>query len=181
MKQILLKTGLVLFCYTLIISIHLEKSKYFLIKESETYPYSQRSDRNLYIPEKRYVSSEKYFNYLSTYPALIKNIVISNSSEKILPFENKNNLYITIFFLMSVTIIIVSIEINDKSIVNKKILLLSIPLLFYFFQRFDTSNPIPLTGNNPDTESDFSKIERDIDDLESNQSDLEGRVSDLEY
>lgn len=118
---------------------------------------------------------------MSTYPSHLRNHVIANSTEKILPFENKNNLYLTIFFLISVTFITFSIDISDKSIVNKKVLLFSLPFLFYFFQSFNTSNQIPLAGNNPETESDISRIERNIDYLESNQSDLEYRVSDLEY
>lgn len=180
MKQMLLKTGLLLFCYTLIISNHIEKSKYFMIINTKTSDFSDYHG-NLTVPEKKHIPSETYYNYLSTYHTLLKNLVITNSSEKILPFENRNNLWLTIFFLISVTIIIVSIDINDKSIINKKVLLLSIPILFYFFQSFYTINPIPLTGNNSDTESNFSKMERDIDDLESNQSSLEDRISDLEY
>ena len=180
MKHIILKTGILLFCYTLIISNHIEKSKYFMIVNSKAWDISY-FDNYQHIPQKKYISNEKYFNYLSTYGSRLKNLVISNSSERILPFENKNNVYLTIFFLISVTIIIVSIDINDKSVVNKKVLLLAIPLLFYFIQSFNTSTPIPLTGNNAETENNLSKIERDINDLESNQSDLEGRVSDLEY
>ena len=181
MKHIILKTGILLFCYTLIISNHIEKSRYFIIKDNERYDDYIDNRRLPIIRKNQHIPNEKYFNYLSTYGSRLKSLVISNSSERILPFENKNNLYLTIFFLISVTIIIISIEIDDKYIVNKKVLLLSIPLLFYFIQSFNTSTPIPLTGNNAETENNLSKIERDINDLESNQSDLEGRVSDLEY
>ena len=185
MKQILLKTGILLFCYTLIISNHIDKSKYFKIENYSKQPVKNimvREERKYFIvPTEKYVPEEKYLDYLSTYPGYLRNNVIANTSEKILPFENKNNVYLTIFFLISVTIIIVSIDINDKSVVNKKVLLLSIPLLFYFIQSFNTSTPIPLTVTNADTESDITIIKSDINDLESNQSDLEGRVSELEY
>jgi|688.fasta_scaffold1081181_1 hypothetical protein len=185
MKQILLKTGILLFCYTLIISNHIEKSEYVifsgLLSTAEDDRKAIKEDEEFIVPYKKYISNEKYLSFLSTYPSHLRNHVIANSTEKILPFENKNNFYLTIFFLISVTIIIVSIDINDKSVVNKKVLLLSIPLLFYFFQSFNISNQIPLTVTNADTESDISIIKRDINNLESNQSDLKGRVNDLEY
>ena len=183
MKQILLKTGLLLFCYTLIISNHIEKSKYFVIKKGKGYDYSDYNyfNRRNIIPINEFIPKENYLNHLTTYDYYIKQLVLRDSTEKILPFENRNNLWLTIFFLISVTIIIVSIDINDKSVVNKKVLLLSIPLLFYFFQSFNISNQIPLTVTNADTESDISIIKRDINNLESNQSDLKGRVNDLEY
>ena len=185
MKHIILKTGILLFCYTLIISNHIEKSEYVIFSGLQSTAEDDRKaikeDEEFIIPYKKYISNEKYLSFLSTYPSHLRNHVIANSTERILPFENRNNLYLTIFFLISVTIIIISIEIDDKYIVNKKVLLLSIPLLFYFIQSFNTSTPIPLTGNNAETENNLSKIERDINDLESNQSDLEGRVSDLEY
>lgn len=185
MKQVILKIGILLFCYTLIISNHIDKSKYFKVENYSKQPgkTSVVSELRRYfiVPEEKYIPEEKYLNYLSTYPGDLRNTVIANTSEKIFPFDNKNNLWFTLFFLLSVTIIIFSIDINDKSNLNKKILILSIPLLFYFFQTFNMSNPVLLIKGNPDTESDISILKRDIDDLESNQSSLEGRVSDLEY
>ena len=186
MKQILLKTGILLFCYTLIISNHIEKSKYFMIEDfskvsSEYYLIDEGRIGIFTVPTKKYIPKEKYLNYLSTYPSGVRNLVVSNISEKIFPFDNRSNLWFTIFFLLSVTIIIVSIDTLYTYNLNKKVLILSIPLLFYFFQSLNMSNQMPLIRNNPDTESDISIIKSDIDDLKSNQSDLEGRVSDLEY
>ena len=182
MKHIILKTGLLLFCYTLTISNHIEKSKYFIIKNHKDFGiYKDYEYIFGKIPLNKPLESEKYYDLLSTYKSKLKNDVVLNTHEIILPFENRANLYITLFFIISITLLIIPFNLNEKYNLNKKALLLSIPLLFYFFQSYYTRNEIPLTGNNADTESNFSKLEGDIEDLESNQSDLEDRVSELEY
>lgn len=187
MKQILLKTGILLFCYTLIISNHIEKSKYFMIEDfikrpPKSFDNNTRDNmRQVIIPRGKYIPEEKHLNYLSTYPNKLRNLVITNSSEKILPFENSINVLTTLFFLLSITIIVIAIDLNSKFILNNKVLFLTIPLLFYLFISLNSGELNPIIGTNPDTESDISIIKSDINDLESNQSDLEGRVSDLEY
>lgn len=176
MNQIFLKIGTLLFCYTLMIGIHIDKSRYMIIKNTETHSFSDYSEYN-YIPEKKYIEKEEYYNYLATYNSQLRTLVIANSSQRILPFENTINLLLTLFFLISTTIIILSVDLNHKLISDKRLLLLTIPFLFYLGQGFNSRKFEPLKGNTREIE--YLKI--NLDDLESNQSSLEDRVSDLEY
>jgi hypothetical protein len=182
MKPIFLKTGLLLFFYTLIISNHIEKSKYFIIKNHKDFGiYKDYEYIFGKIPFNKTLESEKYYDLLSTYKSKLKNDVVLNTHKIILPFENGTNLYITLFLIISITLLIIPFNLIDKYSLNKKALLLSIPILFYFFLVLNENKPIPIMVNNAEIESDISGLRSSINELESNQSDLEGRVSDLEY
>ena len=101
MKQIILKTGILLFCYTLIISNHIEKSKYFIIKNHKDFGiYKDYEYIFGKIPFNKTLASEKYYDLLSTYKSKLKNDVVLNTQNIILPFENGANLYITLFIIL---------------------------------------------------------------------------------
>ena len=185
MKQILLKTGLLLFCYTLIISNHIEKSKYVIfngiVETAQDDRIALKEDEKFIIPYKKHIPNEKYLSFLSTYPSHLRNHVIANSSEKILPFKNKNNLYLTIFFLISVTFIVISIDFNDKSNLNKKILIISLPILFYVSENFYKSEKMPFVENHIQIEMDVSNLESKVEDVDNVVRRLYSRVNELEY
>jgi hypothetical protein len=139
-----------------------------------------REERKYFIvPTEKYVPEEKYLDYLSTYPGYLRNNVIANTSEKIFPFINKNNLWFTTFLLLSTTIIVLTIDLNFNINPNK-VILFTIPLLFYLFITFIPKKINSIIGTNPEVESDISVLENNIDNLESELSYLDERISDLE-
>lgn len=182
MKQIILKIGILLFCYTLIISNHIEKSRYFIIGKSNYINLVNRErtwsdEEKKYIPIGEYISKEKYMSFLSTYESHVKNHIISNSSEKISLFENRKNLLITMFLLLSVSLIIISIDLRNNINSTTIGLLLIIPLLILLIENSTKTFPMSFLANRPDIEL----LEMNIDKLESDLSFLDNRVSDLEY
>ncbi len=68
-----------------------------------------------------------------------------------------------------------------KANLNKKILIISLPVLFYVVQNFYQSEKMPFLENHTQIEKDVSELESKVEDVNNIVRRLYSRVNELEY
>ena len=115
MKKNLLKIGVLIFLYSIIIFIHLENNTYYLIygvKPGEIYKGGGKlgviTAKDLNIPVNKYLSKDEYL--------LVKDLhLVANNTRIIsLPFKPSRSLFLTIILLAATLIIIFSLNFTNN-------------------------------------------------------------------
>lgn len=120
MKNKPLRFGLLLFVYTLLISIHLHNNTYYYIKAVRPSYYNRPTILDLdwaasnQIPVNKYLSKEQYELFKS------EDFVVNNTKIEVKPFEISKSLFITISLIISVTLIVLNLNFNGIININKK-------------------------------------------------------------
>lgn len=121
MKKYLLRGGILLLVYTVLIAVHLENNTFYHVKAVKSY-FSSPNDvlhinlaAKYNIPVNKYISKEQYF--------IIKDLPLVERNTKIetKPFEISRSFFITLFMMIAVTLIVINLNFNDCT--NKKYLI----------------------------------------------------------
>lgn len=129
-RHALIKLGLLMFSFTIIISFHLSNNTFYYIKSVGERKFGEFKIDASYaktynIPTNKYLSYEEYL--------LVKDLplVAFNTTIHLLPFEASKSLFVSLFLMLSIGIIIFNVNINNKHS-QSLMFLIFLSLIFYF-------------------------------------------------
>lgn len=190
MKQKLLKLGLLIFSFALIINNHLENSSYYFIKPFPRY-WSEdiklgrlwHEQVDFMVFSKEYLTKEKYYDVLNSKGGTVQALIIKSTENHLMPFRNIQSLLVSLFLMLGITLIILGLDFENFNISKSKIMAISLPLLiaFILYNRLPENKGLSIKSKNlVDIENSLKTTNKKTNDIEGRVNDLEYRISDIE-
>lgn len=173
MKGIFLKIGMLLISYSILISLHLKNSNYYILKKFEDYAYYKEDLKR--IPLNKPFKAEQYEMALLSFPFISQYTEVKN-----LPFEDSNQLILTVIALLGITMAIITFDLKSLKHI-KSVAVLTFILLGFLFLSSKTSGIDTQNIVINKFKEQVSTVEDDVRDNSHRVSELDDRVSDLEY